>query len=276
MDTLARRTPQSYGDAAGCKPSTSVPRVSDPFFRTCEGLGWDTISDYASPERAVLKAMVSGATADYGNATICGYSRKRVASGQTNSSKAVCSGQMSWSMARDFCNAAGGRLCSAAELHADETHGSGCNADFERVWSSTSCGAQTRSQNFQTVYGPTASADLPPVSATAHQSRSTASVVLQASWLWPGAAQTPAIAPSGRTTITASRPPTGRHTTRSVPSPRPRSSARPVSQMVPRTPATASTVGVAVNLRAGKPLASRSPTLRQPNWSSKWTARTEV
>ena len=47
-------------------------------------------------------------------------------------------------MARNFCQAAGGRLCTAVELRADETHGSGCNADFERVWSDTPAGARRK------------------------------------------------------------------------------------------------------------------------------------
>jgi hypothetical protein len=37
------------------------------------------------------------------------------------------------------CENAGARLCTADELKNDETHGSGCNYDFEWVWSSTEC-----------------------------------------------------------------------------------------------------------------------------------------
>jgi hypothetical protein len=41
--------------------------------------------------------------------------------------------------AQEICETAGARLCTNDELKADETHGSGCNYDFEWVWSSTPC-----------------------------------------------------------------------------------------------------------------------------------------
>ena len=142
--TLRRRAVQEYGgNVSGCAPADTT----DAFFRTCEGLGWDTISAYASPNAAVLNSMVTGYTMDYGSATVCGYSRKRTQSGED-----VCSGELSWSQAREFCKEAGGRLCTAHELHTDESHGSGCNADFARVWSSTPCDGDS-DRGYSTVYG---------------------------------------------------------------------------------------------------------------------------
>ena len=50
-----------------------------------------------------------------------------------------CSGTVSFYSAEALCDSQGARLCSADELMADESHGSGCNYDFEWVWSSTPC-----------------------------------------------------------------------------------------------------------------------------------------
>jgi hypothetical protein len=44
-----------------------------------------------------------------------------------------------WSHAGSICLAVGARLCTAEELQADETRGSGCAHDREWVWSSTEC-----------------------------------------------------------------------------------------------------------------------------------------
>ena len=38
-----------------------------------------------------------------------------------------------------ICTAIGSRLCTAAELQAEETRGSGCGHDAEWVWSSDMC-----------------------------------------------------------------------------------------------------------------------------------------
>ena len=44
-----------------------------------------------------------------------------------------------WSHSSSICRAIGARLCTADELQADETRGSGCAHDREWVWSSTEC-----------------------------------------------------------------------------------------------------------------------------------------
>ena len=44
-----------------------------------------------------------------------------------------------WSHASSICLAIGARLCTADELQAEETRGSGCAHDREFIWSSTAC-----------------------------------------------------------------------------------------------------------------------------------------
>jgi hypothetical protein len=44
-----------------------------------------------------------------------------------------------WAHASSICRAVGARLCTSAELQAEETRGSGCAHDREWVWSSTAC-----------------------------------------------------------------------------------------------------------------------------------------
>eukprot|EP01051_Picozoa_sp_SAG22_P001416 SAG22_NODE_55_length_23749_cov_24.622918_8_plen_1706_part_00 len=48
-----------------------------------------------------------------------------------------CTEAVSWQAARDRCAAAGGRLCSLAELLANETKSTGCGFDAVPVWSSS-------------------------------------------------------------------------------------------------------------------------------------------
>ena len=54
-----------------------------------------------------------------------------------------CSGTLNFNCAKDFCENVGARLCTASELAADETAGSGCSADGAFLWSSTSCGTNS-------------------------------------------------------------------------------------------------------------------------------------
>jgi len=81
--------------------------------KSCAQLDWPTWSDYNS------------------NRQVCGASNARPLHG--------CSGLLSWQAARDFCEAAGARLCTEKELRRDETAGSGCGLDRAPVWSATVC-----------------------------------------------------------------------------------------------------------------------------------------
>ena len=45
--------------------------------------------------------------------------------------------------ARALCAGAGARLCTRAELEANEAAGTGCGLDGKRVWSSTACEVDT-------------------------------------------------------------------------------------------------------------------------------------
>ena len=50
-----------------------------------------------------------------------------------------CSGELKWLEAVAFCETAGARLCTLAELQRDEAKGTGCSMDGEQVWSSDAC-----------------------------------------------------------------------------------------------------------------------------------------
>ena len=52
-----------------------------------------------------------------------------------------CSGTLSQASAAAICSRAGARLCTSAELLADETRGTGCNLDEKYIWTSEACGA---------------------------------------------------------------------------------------------------------------------------------------
>jgi len=54
-----------------------------------------------------------------------------------------CSGLVSWNAAVGFCEGAGARLCTHAELAADDARSTGCQNDVNLVWSSTRCGASS-------------------------------------------------------------------------------------------------------------------------------------
>ena len=78
---------------------------------SCGDLGWTNIDQY-------------------GSTGVCGASE---ISGS-------CSGAVSWAAAEAFCSDAGARLCTVAELQADETRGTGCQSNNALVWTSEVCG----------------------------------------------------------------------------------------------------------------------------------------
>jgi hypothetical protein len=46
---------------------------------------------------------------------------------------------VSWSDARGLCQGSGGRLCSVAELQADEARDTGCDYNTALVWALDRC-----------------------------------------------------------------------------------------------------------------------------------------
>jgi hypothetical protein len=70
--------------------------------------------------------------AAWGTADVCGASDDAPLDG--------CSGQLAWEAARARCQAAGARLCSVAELAADEARDTGCNYNTALVWGRDRCG----------------------------------------------------------------------------------------------------------------------------------------
>jgi len=57
--------------------------------------------------------------------------------GATKNLNDGCSGKISFYEAKDYCESAGGRLCTSEELVNDCTRGTGCNYDSAMIWSSS-------------------------------------------------------------------------------------------------------------------------------------------
>jgi hypothetical protein len=62
-----------------------------------------------------------------------------------------CSGLVNYTVAYERCNRVGSRLCTASELLNDEARGTGCNYDYELVWSSSTDGCSAG--EYVTAYG---------------------------------------------------------------------------------------------------------------------------
>ncbi|MEZ4264879.1 MAG: hypothetical protein R3F39_00770 [Myxococcota bacterium] len=92
-----------------------------------------TASSCVAPKRSASScAQLSWPNApDFGSPTVCGESDKAPLAG--------CSGPVTYAQAAAFCEGAGARLCTATELAANETRGTGCIYDKYAVWSSTAC-----------------------------------------------------------------------------------------------------------------------------------------
>ena len=102
-----------------------APSRSDPNPGCCEDLGWG-LATYSS---AVYGVGPTGATQGFADPSICANSKVN----------GRCSGRLDYFSAQSFCKSGGGRLCTADEMLEDETHGSGCNYDFNWIWTSTPC-----------------------------------------------------------------------------------------------------------------------------------------
>ncbi len=79
-------------------------------------------------------AQLSQNPSSYGSGDVCGLSQ--VTMGDVTG----CSGEVSQPQALALCAATGARLCTLAELLADETRQTGCGYDQVPIWSSSKCG----------------------------------------------------------------------------------------------------------------------------------------
>jgi len=70
-----------------------------------------------------------------GDTTACGESDNKLG---TNGAT-TCHSNKNFEDAQGICSAAGSRLCTATEIQAEVTRGSGCGFDNREVWSSTPC-----------------------------------------------------------------------------------------------------------------------------------------
>ncbi len=80
-------------------------------------------------------ATLGWTNAATGNPNVCGESDAAPLTG--------CSGEMTYSAAKAFCENAGARLCTIAEIADMDPAGTGCGYDNTRIWSSTSCGTNS-------------------------------------------------------------------------------------------------------------------------------------
>jgi len=82
-----------------------------------------------------------GNTATYGSSEVCGESDLNLGG---------CSGEVTWREAVAFCESGGARLCSSAELQADEARSTGCGTDSSYLWTRDTCAG-----GFTLAYGST-------------------------------------------------------------------------------------------------------------------------
>jgi len=116
--TVQPTQPSPVPSTATLEPTqpSPVPTITQACSEeTCTALGWNSIA--------------------YGSATVCGETDA------PEINEGECSGLVTWDTAREICQAGGTRLCSLSELLDDEARGTGCNYDYELVWSSTTCGS---------------------------------------------------------------------------------------------------------------------------------------
>eukprot|EP00729_Bicosta_minor_P008611 gene8611-32998_t len=104
----------------------------------CELLQWDQ-KVYQS---VLYNTSSTGTTMGFGSPDICASSKNN----------GECTGPVSWFDAVATCKNANARLCTAQELADDESHGSGCNFDFDWVWSSTPCDLECYEGDVPTGY----------------------------------------------------------------------------------------------------------------------------
>jgi len=125
---------ESKNLAVRCCGDTVVNRPPPPpaSQKTCSALGW--------PYR-------------WGNRPVCGESDLPVGAGGSK----VCLSNRDHQFAKDTCAAAGGRLCTEAELANDATRGTGCGHDKRMIWTSDTCTTEDGSPGFRARAGRDAS-----------------------------------------------------------------------------------------------------------------------
>ena len=110
--------------------------VGSSLFCQDNGCGFAEIHDalFAPPVSVTCSANNCAALTDfkdlYGSDQVCGE--------RDAPSLGGCSIK-TYASAKSFCEAAGARLCTEAELQADETRATGCGHDFKKNWTQTPC-----------------------------------------------------------------------------------------------------------------------------------------
>lgn len=136
-----------------CVGDPFVCKASEPCLAaTCNGSGCDegpaavgaacdgdACAAEASCQEQVFSASTCGElgwnATQYGAPTVCGESEIVPAGGGTFE----CTGTVPWEQAKAACEVVGARLCTADEMAADETRGTGCGYDDDRLWTATLC-----------------------------------------------------------------------------------------------------------------------------------------
>ena len=106
---------------------------------SCDELGW-----------------ISTNTELFGSPDVCGESdhngESDYQSTEGNLADAEgCSGSLNAADAELLCEGRGARLCSISELEQDEPKKTGCQYDYEQVWSTTACGNGSGFMTFKTM-----------------------------------------------------------------------------------------------------------------------------
>ena len=106
---------------------TATGCTNEPTFAVCDDGLACTSSVCGAPAVSVASCLELEWNA--GPTQVCGASE----------AGGACSGTTAWVDAAEICEIAGARLCTLAEVLANETAGTGCNYDVQQIWTSTPC-----------------------------------------------------------------------------------------------------------------------------------------
>ncbi len=121
----------TYGASSGGTVTSCAASNEDHDVRCCANVATDSKPPAKSEKTCSVLGWVSDVK--YESASVCG--------GTSAPSRTCSDGPLTWAAAEAYCSVLGARLCSLHELQQDETRGTGCNDDFQQLWSSDSCGA---------------------------------------------------------------------------------------------------------------------------------------
>jgi len=142
--------------SAGCTSGTGCGHDGDLIWSGDQEIADRSCHDLIKGSSANRRNEIERCAPDYeehetrccSDKNIRGMARKRCKAGTNGATKTIwadssggkmggCKHSFTWPEANAFCTASGMRLCTAVEMKADCTRGTGCNHDNDLIWTST-------------------------------------------------------------------------------------------------------------------------------------------